>query len=138
MDVKDFKEIVYQKEDSGIVTVTLNTPKRKNAMSKYTTFELFWVMDALDKDETAGVMIITGAKDPDSANPRAEAFCSGGYFSPDEMAGVSEDIRSQIVCLQVNCAAQECSLESSLRSRQWYPDLNVCLSPINLLLFQVL
>lgn len=96
MNVKDFKEITYQKEDSGIVTVTLNMPKRKNALSKYTTFELYWAVDAFEKDETAGVMILTGAKDPDSTDPKTEAFCSGGFFSPSALAAVGEDIRGQI------------------------------------------
>ena len=96
MKTEEFKEIVYQKESSGIVTVTLNMPKRKNAFSKYTTFELFWAIDALEKDEAARVMIITGAKDPDSADPMKEAFCSGGYFNPHAMADVSEEIKREI------------------------------------------
>ena len=33
MRIEEFKEIVYRKEDNGIVTVTLNIPKRKNAIS---------------------------------------------------------------------------------------------------------
>jgi len=96
MKVEDFKEIIYQKEDNGIVTVTLNIPKRKNAMSMYTFFELFWAVDALEKDETARVMILTGAKDPDSGDPTNEAFSSGGYFHPAAMASVSDEIKSQI------------------------------------------
>lgn len=96
MKVEDFKEIIYQKEDNGIVTVTLNIPKRKNAMSMYTFFELFRAVDALEKDETARIMILTGAKDPDSLDPAKEAFSSGGYFNPAAMASVSEEIKAQI------------------------------------------
>jgi len=96
MKVEDFKEIIYQKEDNGIVTVTLNIPKRKNAMSMYTFFELFRAVDALEKDETARIMILTGAKDPDSHDPTKEAFSSGGYFNPAAMASVSEEIKAQI------------------------------------------
>lgn len=96
MRIEEFKEIIYRKEDSGIVTVTMNTPKRKNAISLYTTFELFWAVDALEKDETARVMILTGAKDPDSDDPTKEAFCSGGYFNPSGMAAVSDEIKAQI------------------------------------------
>lgn len=33
MNTDDFKEILYQKESNGIVTVTLNVPKRKNALA---------------------------------------------------------------------------------------------------------
>jgi enoyl-CoA hydratase/carnithine racemase len=96
MLAEEFKEIIYQKEENGIVTVTMNTPKRKNAISPYTTFELFWAVDTLEKDETARVMIITGAKNPDSKDPANEAFCSGGYFNPKAMADISDEIKAQI------------------------------------------
>ncbi len=96
MKVEDFKEILYQKEDNGIVTVTLNMPKRKNALSPYTFFELFWAVDALEKDDSAGIMILTGAKDPDSNDPAKEAFSSGGYFNPASLAGLSEEVKAQI------------------------------------------
>jgi enoyl-CoA hydratase/carnithine racemase len=96
MKVEDFKEIVYQKEDNGIVTVTLNRPKRKNALSPYTFYELFWAVDAMEKDDSAGVMILTGAKDPDSDDPTKEAFSSGGYFNPASLAGLSEEVKAQL------------------------------------------
>jgi 2-(1,2-epoxy-1,2-dihydrophenyl)acetyl-CoA isomerase len=96
MDASDFKEIIYHKEDNGIVTVTLNIPKRKNAMSFYTFLELFWAVETLEKDETAQVMILTGAKDPVSDDPSKEAFSSGGYFNPDAMAALSDEIIKQI------------------------------------------
>ena len=79
----NFEEILYAKDDdTGIVTVTLNTPKRKNALSALTFLELFWALDAMEKDEHATVMIVTGAKEPDISDPRKEAFSSGGYFDP--------------------------------------------------------
>lgn len=96
MQVNEFQEIIYSKDDSGIVTITLNIPKRKNAFSKYTTYELFWAMDALEKDETAHALILTGAKDPDSGDPTKEAFCSGGYFHPNAMAPASDEARAEI------------------------------------------
>ena len=96
MKTGDFKEISYEKDDRGIVMLTLNMPKRKNAMSRYTFYELFWAIDALIKDETAYVMILTGAKDPDITDPAKEAFSSGGYFHPSAMVGVSDEIKAQI------------------------------------------
>ena len=96
MKVEDFREILYQKEDNGIVTVTLNMPKRKNALSPYTFYELFWAVDAMEKDDSARVMILTGAKDPDSDDPAKEAFSSGGYFNPESLAGVSEEVKAQL------------------------------------------
>jgi len=96
MNPEDFKEILYQKEDNGIVTVTINMPKRKNAVSLYTFYELFWAADAMEKDESAAVMIITGAKDPDSVDPAKEAFSSGGYFNPAAMEGLSEEVKAEL------------------------------------------
>jgi len=96
MKVEDFKEILYQKEDNGIVTVTLNMPKRKNALSPYTFYELFWAVEAMEKDDSAGIMILTGAKDPDLDDPAKEAFSSGGYFNPASLAGLSEEVKAQL------------------------------------------
>jgi 1,4-dihydroxy-2-naphthoyl-CoA synthase len=96
MKVEDFKEIAYQKEGNGIVTVTMNMPERKNALSPYTFYELFWAVEAMEKDDSAGIMILTGAKDPDSDDPTKEAFISGGYFNPTALAGLSEEVKAQI------------------------------------------
>lgn len=101
MKVDEFRDIRYEKErDTGIVTLTFNTPKRKNALSFYTFLEMFWAVETMDQDEEARVMIITGAKDPDSHDPRNEAFSSGGYFTlapPGEGDPMSrEEIRAQI------------------------------------------
>jgi len=96
MKVEDFREILYQKEDNGIVTVILNIPKRKNALSQYTFYELFCAAEAMEKDDSARIMIITGAKDPDDNDPTKEAFSSGGYFNPASMAGLSEEVKAQL------------------------------------------
>lgn len=96
MKVEDFKEILYQKEDNGIVTVTLNMPKRKNALSLYTYYELFQAVEAMEEDASAAVMIITGAKDPDSDDPAKEAFSSGGYFNPAALDGLSDEVKAQL------------------------------------------
>jgi enoyl-CoA hydratase/carnithine racemase len=96
MNVNEFNDIVYAKDDCGIVTVTLNTPKRKNALSAYTFLELWWAVEAMAKDDGAHVMIMTGAKDPAGADPTKEAFSSGGYFNPDATANLSDEIKAQI------------------------------------------
>ena len=97
MEAKDFRDIQYEKDEkTGIVMVTLNTPKRKNAMSPYTFLELFWAVEAMEKDETARVMILTGAKDPDSNDPTKEAFSSGGYFNLTAMVKMREQFKDQI------------------------------------------
>jgi 2-(1,2-epoxy-1,2-dihydrophenyl)acetyl-CoA isomerase len=97
MKAEEFRDIIYKKdEETGIVTVTLNTPKRKNALSSYTFLELWWAGDIFEKDPTAHAIIMTGAKDPNNDDPTKEAFSSGGYFNPDATKGVPEDILDQI------------------------------------------
>ena len=96
MNPKDFNDIRYDREDSGIVTVTLNVPKRKNALSANTCLELWWAVDAMEKDDHAKVMILTGARDPDSGDATKEAFCSGGYFSPAAIEALSAEVKAQI------------------------------------------
>jgi 2-(1,2-epoxy-1,2-dihydrophenyl)acetyl-CoA isomerase len=96
MNVSDFREIKYEKEDNGIVTVTLNMPKRKNAVSPYTFYELYQAVEAMEKDEGAQVMILTGAKDPEETDPTKEAFSSGGYFHPAALEGLSDEVKSRL------------------------------------------
>lgn len=96
METPAFKEILYQQEENGIVTVILNTPKRKNALSLYTFYELYRAVEAMEKDEAAQVMILTGAKDPDSSDPTHEAFSSGGYFHPSALEGISDEVKAEI------------------------------------------
>ena len=63
MRVEDFKDILYAKDEStGIVTVTLNTPKRKNALSFVSFLGLYYAAEEMEKDDTARALIITGAR----------------------------------------------------------------------------
>lgn len=92
----EFKDISYSKDNDGIVTLTFNTPKRKNALSLYSFFEIYNAIDYFEKDDTAHAMILTGAKDPESNDSTKEAYSSGGYFNPDAYAGVPDEIMQQI------------------------------------------
>lgn len=96
MKTEDFRDISYEKDASGVVTLTFNTPKRKNALSPVSFLEIFWAVDHFEKDDEARVMIMTGAKDPESDDPSKEAYSSGGYFAPRAFEGVSDDIIKQI------------------------------------------
>jgi 2-(1,2-epoxy-1,2-dihydrophenyl)acetyl-CoA isomerase len=78
MNKDEFKDILFEKEDNGIVTVTLNRPERKNALSPLTLLELWYAVDNAEKDKEIKVMILTGCEE-------ANAFCSGGYFSTDDL-----------------------------------------------------
>ncbi|MFK8050166.1 MAG: enoyl-CoA hydratase/isomerase family protein [Halioglobus sp.] len=96
MNSDQFKDISYEKDADGIVTLTLNTPRRKNALSLYTFFEIHTAVDLFEADDSAHVMILTGAKDPDSNDPSKEAYSSGGYFNPDAFEGIPDEIMQQL------------------------------------------
>ncbi|HEY0087590.1 MAG TPA: enoyl-CoA hydratase-related protein [Candidatus Lokiarchaeia archaeon] len=76
MKSESFKDILFEKEENGIVTVTLNRPERKNALSPLTLLELWYAIDIAEKDDDIKVIILTG---------KGNAFCSGGYFSKKDM-----------------------------------------------------
>ena len=96
MNVDEFKDIIWEKDDDGIVTVTINIPKRKNAMSNVTFLELEYAAHWLKKDKTARAMIITGAKDPDIPDPKKEAFSSGGYFNMDFLKTIDPELMKEM------------------------------------------
>jgi enoyl-CoA hydratase/carnithine racemase len=74
MKIEDFNDILYEKEDNGICTITINQPKRRNAMSFLTFLEIETVLKDMEQDKNARVLIITGCEE-------AGAFSSGGYFN---------------------------------------------------------
>jgi enoyl-CoA hydratase/carnithine racemase len=96
MQPDQFRDITYVRDGAGIVTLTLNTPQRKNALSAITFHEIWWAAEHFKADEGAHAMIITGAPDPDSDDVTREAFSSGGYFSPDAFEGVPEEVMAEI------------------------------------------
>ena len=74
MRIEDFEDILYEKEENGICTITINQPKRKNAMSHLTFLEIETVLADMEADKNTHVLILTGCED-------AKAFSSGGYFN---------------------------------------------------------
>ena len=115
MKAEEFREILYEKDnETGIVTLTLKTPKRKNAFSGLTNLEIWWATDIFQKDASAHAMIITGAKDPDNDNPSKEAFSSGGYFNPNAKNEISEDLLDQMDPTDIAC--------KRLVEKMWYVD----------------
>jgi len=107
MNVEDFKELLYEKEDSGLVMLTLNNPTKKNAFSIFSFLELYWAIDAMERDETADAMVITGAKDPDSNDPKAEAFSSGGYFDVSMFENMPDEVKAIIDRIDLTDLAQK-------------------------------
>ncbi|MEJ2248381.1 MAG: enoyl-CoA hydratase/isomerase family protein [Candidatus Lokiarchaeota archaeon] len=94
MDVEDFKDILYEKESNGILTVTLNRPERKNALSPLSILELWYAVDYAEKDDEVKIMVITGSEE-------ANAFCSGGYFSKNIKEEVPAKFQREINLLDM-------------------------------------
>jgi trans-feruloyl-CoA hydratase/vanillin synthase len=53
--------------EDGIAWVTLNRPQKRNAMNPTLNAEMLEVLDAVDADDSAGVMVLTGAGESFSA-----------------------------------------------------------------------
>ncbi|MDD1776545.1 MAG: enoyl-CoA hydratase-related protein [Candidatus Helarchaeota archaeon] len=87
MKPEEFKDIKYEKDDQGIVTVTFNIPERKNALSQVTFLELWYAIDAMEQDRTTRAMIMTGTGD---------AFSSGGYFNPKMFDSIPPEQKKEI------------------------------------------
>ena len=89
MLVEEFKQIKYEKEENGILTLTLNWPSKKNALSPLMLLELWYAVDHAENDHQVKVMILTGSEE-------AGAFSSGGYFSNEILKDIPENYRNEI------------------------------------------
>ncbi len=91
-----FQDIQYRVDEHGIATLTFNCAERKHALSMYTFYEIYCAVDAFENDDSAFAMIITGANDPSILDEEKQAYSSGGYFSPDALAGLGQDVLAQL------------------------------------------
>ncbi|MFX0074199.1 MAG: enoyl-CoA hydratase/isomerase family protein [Candidatus Hermodarchaeota archaeon] len=101
MNIEDFEDIDYEKEDNGICTATFSRPERRNAVTYITFLELFYIIEDMEKDKNAKILIITG-------DPKGEAFTSGGYFKPEMFHKMQKypeidlmDIAQKKLCLKM-------------------------------------
>jgi len=94
MKIEDFEDILYEKEENGICTITFNRPKRRNALSNVTFLEIWTALDDMEKDKNARVLIMTGSKE-------GRAFSSGGYFNMKMMTTIPQHILEEIDMLDV-------------------------------------
>jgi naphthoate synthase len=65
-----YEDIIYDRDDSGIATITINRPDKLNAFRAETVDELIDAFGAAWRDRGCGVVILTGAGE--------RAFCVGG------------------------------------------------------------
>lgn len=57
---------------SGVVTITLNRPERRNAIGPIMVNELLWALEDAVSDDSVRSIVLTGA---------GKAFCAGGDFA---------------------------------------------------------
>jgi 2-(1,2-epoxy-1,2-dihydrophenyl)acetyl-CoA isomerase len=97
MDTGSFRNVLYEKDDAtGIVTITINRPDIKNALTPGVLVEFPRAIDAAAEDTSVLAVIITGAKPEGGQNPEEEAFCSGGYFDVAEFESLSQEMKDEI------------------------------------------
>jgi len=97
MPLREFQDLLYEKDDrTGIVTVTLNRPEIKNALTIRMALELRWAVEAVAEDDAAQALVITGAKPEDNEDPAREAFCSGWYLNPADLEKMDEATKKEI------------------------------------------
>ena len=94
MNVEDLNDVIYEKEENGICTLTFNIPKRRNALSYVTFLEIWTVLDDMERDKNAKVLIMTGCKD-------ANAFSSGGYFNMKFITSIPPEIMKEIDLMDI-------------------------------------
>ncbi|MFX1428017.1 MAG: enoyl-CoA hydratase/isomerase family protein [Promethearchaeota archaeon] len=94
MKIEDLSEVIYEKEENGICTLTFNIPKRRNALSFVTFLEIQTVLEDMEKDKNARVLIMTGCKE-------ANAFSSGGYFNMKYVTSVPPEIMEQVDLMDI-------------------------------------
>jgi trans-feruloyl-CoA hydratase/vanillin synthase len=61
------KTVLAAVDDQGVAWVYLNRPEKRNAMNPALNLEMFEVLDALERDDRAKVVVLTGAGDSWSA-----------------------------------------------------------------------
>ena len=101
MNIEDFEDIIYEKEENGICTAIFSQPERRNAVTYITFLELYTVIEDMENDKNAKVLIITG-------DPKGDAFTSGGYFRPEMFHKMQKypeidlmDIAQKKLCLKM-------------------------------------
>ncbi len=89
MNIEDFEDIIYEKEENGICTLTFNRPERRNALSFVTFLEIETAINDMEQDDNARVLIMTGCEE-------GNAFSSGGYFNMKNLMNIDPTIKKQL------------------------------------------
>jgi enoyl-CoA hydratase/carnithine racemase len=81
----EYEDLLLEKDDSGIAVLTLNVPKKLNAITLNMGMNLPLAVDEVARDDSVRVMIVTGA---------GRGFCSGADVSAMQaLIGAAEQSR---------------------------------------------
>jgi len=94
MNIEDFQDLKYEKEENGICTITINQPERRNAMSFLTFLEIYTALEDIEKDKNAKLLILTGSEE-------GNAFSSGGYFNVKYLSTISQETRDEMDLMDI-------------------------------------
>jgi enoyl-CoA hydratase len=84
MDYADYRHLLFERQPSGVLLVTLNRPEALNATNERMHWELTQVWRTIDADPAVRVALVTGA---------GKAFSAGGDLAMVEhMAGNAEAV----------------------------------------------
>jgi enoyl-CoA hydratase/carnithine racemase/ketosteroid isomerase-like protein len=89
-DLSDFEQLVYE-EEGPVVRITLNRPRRHNALSMQLSAELTAALERIQASETARVLVITGA---------GETFCAGDDITEMGLWGNANQIMRRVAGYQ--------------------------------------
>src|SRR5262245_47980708 len=70
-------DLVLTERHDGVLTITINRPAQKNAVSRDVAVQLASALDLLDSDSTLSVGVLTGAGGTFSAGMDLKAFATG-------------------------------------------------------------
>jgi len=84
-----FETLLVTRDDHGVVTVTMNRPEKKNAISVEMAREMTAVLDQLETDKRCEVLVLTGAGESFSAGmDLKDYFRASDKSTPIERARV--------------------------------------------------
>ena len=89
-DPSEFEQLIYE-EEGPVVRVTLNRPRRRNALSMQLSAELMTVLERVRASETARVLVISGA---------GETFCAGDDITEMGLWGNANQIMRRVAGYQ--------------------------------------
>ena len=82
LNPENYHSMLIERRDDGVAIVTLNRPKKLNAVDSVMHTELTRFSTDFANDDSLRALVITGA---------GRAFCAGGDFGPDDQVTENTD-----------------------------------------------